>query len=296
MIRILLSFMLLPTILFPQTASNRLNFYPLHIGNEWIYHSVTYEFSSSGLDTLEIDTIYCEVQKDTLMSNGKKYYFISGPDGGFRRIDTLSSTVLQYDQENSIFSGDEYIVFDLKILNSMDWVDGLNNTIKILTSETEEPVGYLKNTAIKSEYLGAYFFNHRILSDGFGLSYLHYGCMLPATINTLIGAKIDGIEYSIVTNVTAKKIALLTNFKLNPIYPNPFNATTCISFELFQNSNVEIKIYNTLGQMKQLLINRHLHPGDYNIIWHAANFESGVYFIKFEANNYSETRKCLLIK
>ena len=61
-------------------------------------------------------------------------------------------------------------------------------------------------------------------------------------------------------------------------------------------SNIVIKVYNSLGQMKQLLVDQNLLPGIYKIDWDASSFESGLYLIRFESNNYFEIQKCLLLK
>ena len=53
-------------MLFSQIDSTHLKFYPLHVGNEWIYKSITYEYSNTGLDTIKKDTIYVEIAGDTI--------------------------------------------------------------------------------------------------------------------------------------------------------------------------------------------------------------------------------------
>jgi len=295
MYKILIFLFIFPALL-SQIDTTRINFYPLQIGNEWIYQSVTYEYSAMGIDTIKIDTVVTKITGDTLMPNGKIYYCIEGTDGGFRRIDTLSLKIYEFDDLDQIESTDEYVIYDLKILDSLNWIDGFGNTIEIRTSDTEEQVGYLNETAIQTKYLGAYYYNHRVLSGGFGLSYLEYGCMLLATIEILIGAKIDGIVYSNIIDIAAEKDIYSQDFKLYPIYPNPFNTSTSISYDIYRNSDISIKIFNSLGQMKQILFNKILQPGSYKVNWDASNFESGLYFINLKSGNYTETRKCVLIK
>lgn len=294
--KILFCIFLFPTLLFSQIDNSRISFYPLQISNEWIYQSVTYEYSATGIDTINLDTVVTKITGYTLMPNGMIYYFVSGTYGGYRRIDTLSLKVYEYDIDDQLDSTDEYAIYDLSILDSTNWIDGLGNMINVKTSETEKQVGYLNETAIQTEYLGGYYYGHRVLSKGFGLFYLEYGCMPPATIEILIGAKINGKEFSAVTTLTNVKNIFPSDFKLYPIYPNPFNTSTFISFDIYRDAHLTIKIYNSLGQINQILLNQNLQEGSYEVNWDASNFETGLYFINLKSSNYSETGKCLLIK
>ena len=93
---IILILIFIPNILFSQADTTRLDFYPLQIGNEWTYQSYCWEYSPTGIDTINIDTVTCRVTGDTSLPNGKKYYCISGISGGFRRIDSLTQKVYEY--------------------------------------------------------------------------------------------------------------------------------------------------------------------------------------------------------
>ena len=72
------------------------SFYPLKIGNEWRYQSVLVEVIDGKLDTISIKTIVTKVIGDTLMPNGTLYFNVSGMDGGFRRVDSLNSKILEF--------------------------------------------------------------------------------------------------------------------------------------------------------------------------------------------------------
>ncbi|MCP4632458.1 MAG: T9SS type A sorting domain-containing protein [candidate division Zixibacteria bacterium] len=79
-------------------------------------------------------------------------------------------------------------------------------------------------------------------------------------------------------------------------YPNPFNARTNIHFELLENSDIRIDIYNSLGQYIETLIDTRLDAGLHNITWNASESPSGVYFYKVTSGDESFTRKMNLIK
>ena len=95
-----------------------------------------------------------------------------------------------------------------------------------------------------------------------------------------------------------------TNFKgfhLNSNYPNPFNSETTISFLIPKISKVEISIYNIKGQKIKTLVNENLQRGHHKILWNGKNengetVSSGIYFYKMETDNFSEIKKCILLK
>ncbi|MDP8237739.1 MAG: T9SS type A sorting domain-containing protein [Candidatus Hatepunaea meridiana] len=83
---------------------------------------------------------------------------------------------------------------------------------------------------------------------------------------------------------------------LMPSYPNPFNSTTRISYELNDIMNVEVSIFNTLGQQIAVLDRGERAAGTYNLTWNADNVPSGIYFIKLITPTVKLTRKVLLVR
>jgi len=86
------------------------------------------------------------------------------------------------------------------------------------------------------------------------------------------------------------------NYALNQNYPNPFNPSTSISFDLPVASHVNLKIYNVLGQEVTDLVNEFMEAGSHSIPWDAARYSSGVYFYRISAENFTETKKMMLLK
>lgn len=296
--KIAMSLLLIISITCSFSQEVSFDYYPLHVGNEWKYHSLTTEFNEGKLDTIEIDTILTKVIADTIMPNGLLYYQVRGIDGGFRRIDSLTSKVYEYYQEispDSIIELLEWELFDFSISDSLYWINGLYEPITITTSQSEERVGLLDEYAQEKVFQGAYYFPKRIFSKGFGISYFEYGCMPPMTYCTLIGAKIDNVEYSTLSSVRSTQ-ELPQDYEIYDLYPNPFNASTVISFKLTEHSFVSIKIFNMLGQEKITLLENNFSPGTYKVKWGATSENSGIYLVKINFNQRSIVKKCLLIK
>jgi photosystem II stability/assembly factor-like uncharacterized protein len=85
-------------------------------------------------------------------------------------------------------------------------------------------------------------------------------------------------------------------FNLLQNYPNPFNPVTNIKFDIPKKSNVKILIYDILGREIDVLFNESLNAGSYQADWDASNFPSGVYFYKLVTEEFSESKKMILIK
>lgn len=87
-----------------------------------------------------------------------------------------------------------------------------------------------------------------------------------------------------------------TNFELQQNYPNPFNSTTNIEFDLFEESHVQLQIYNLSGELIQTLVNQELAPDYYSFNFNSSILSSGQYFYRLQTNSWQETRKMTVIK
>lgn len=99
----------------------------------------------------------------------------------------------------------------------------------------------------------------------------------------------------------AEENEILEKFKLFDNYPNPFNPSTTIKFELAQLCNVKIEIINLLGQKVRTLANSQLSAGVHSVLWNGKNdlnesVVSGIYFYRLISNRFSLTKKMMLIK
>ena len=98
-------------------------------------------------------------------------------------------------------------------------------------------------------------------------------------------------------------------FALSQNYPNPFNPATRIQYEVGSNQQnpensarrITLKVYNLLGQLVRALVDEEQVPGSYQVIWEGKNekgeeVSSGIYFYKFECDEYVETKKMILLR
>jgi hypothetical protein len=89
---------------------------------------------------------------------------------------------------------------------------------------------------------------------------------------------------------------LIHEWSLLQNYPNPFNPTTVISWQLPVGSQVNLTIYNLVGQKVAALVNEKQLAGIHSVEWDASNLTSGVYLYRLEADGIVESRKMILIK
>lgn len=94
----------------------------------------------------------------------------------------------------------------------------------------------------------------------------------------------------------AEKSGIPTTFKLYPNYPNPFNATTTISFDLAKECRVMLKVYNALGREVATIIDEILKQGHHKVLFGSSDLSSGIYFTRLFVNDQIFTVKMLLLK
>ncbi|MFC1569299.1 DUF5060 domain-containing protein [bacterium] len=86
-------------------------------------------------------------------------------------------------------------------------------------------------------------------------------------------------------------------FNLRPNYPNPFNPKTIIGYSMHQSDYVTLKVYDTLGQEIETLVNEFKQADTYQVSFDADDLASGIYFYSlYIGNNFSDTRKMLLMR
>lgn len=85
-------------------------------------------------------------------------------------------------------------------------------------------------------------------------------------------------------------------YNLYQNYPNPFNPVTNIAYDLPQNSQVKITIYDVTGRQLQELVNEYQTAGKYSISFNAMKLSSGIYYYKIQAGDFSSVRKMMLVK
>ena len=100
---------------------------------------------------------------------------------------------------------------------------------------------------------------------------------------------------------SSEKLNLPTEFFLFNNYPNPFNPSTTISYNIPIENHVRIKIYNILGKEVKTLVDQKMKPGKNVVKWNGKNNEGikvagGVYLYSIQVENYKQTKKMIMLK
>ncbi len=205
---------------------------------------------------------------------GNTGFALSSTSGNFMKSTNLGENWITYTVEGSNRK-------DLYFINSET---GWLNTSNIIRKTTNGGVNWnIQNTNSNSIAVNSIFFIDEnrgwVVGDNGGIM---------RTTNGGIG----------ITQISAEIPRYYTLFQN---YPNPFNPVTKIRFSIpsFAETTrrvVSLKIYDILGKEIAVLVNEILTPGTYEVGWNASNFSSGIYFYSLFTDNYTQTRKMVIVK
>jgi hypothetical protein len=86
------------------------------------------------------------------------------------------------------------------------------------------------------------------------------------------------------------------SYNLDQNFPNPFNPSTTIRFDLPSPEHVSLKLYNLIGEEVATLIDEVRSAGSHSVVWNAGGMPSGQYFYRITAGSFTQTRKVTLLK
>ncbi len=267
--------------------------------------------------TVETFNAYLCTETNDIDGNGKKEIWIGG-DAFYSGVGITRITIFEANGNDNyeavgridlvgVFSFDagNVQVLDVDKDGKEEILFGLDETVIILkfngsvNHQTYE-VFYFKQNDWENNYIGYYGANLYDLT-GDGKYEMLINCWDdPPGLGTIKWFNwIYKPNYAV--NVETDENTLLDDYKIYPVYPNPFNPETKIKFDIVKTSNVSIKVYNILGKEITTLLEKELTPGSYTISWEARDsngmlLPSGVYLIRFTADNYTKTVKALLLK
>lgn len=104
------------------------------------------------------------------------------------------------------------------------------------------------------------------------------------------------VKFSQTTGVLVSSSETPKNFVLNQNYPNPFNPLTRINYELQITNYVILNVYDVNGRLLKELVNEKQTAGNYSIDFDGSGLPSGTYIYRLQAEDYSETKKMVLLK
>jgi len=286
------------------------NYFPLKIGNKFVYFYQWYRYtpigSGSGSRMLSMKIT------DTTTINDKKYFKCSGIPyivEGWVRVDSITGSLYKYTSSNICpYYYYETLVDSLGIISpglqnncssiyfqgkSNDSLFGIPSSVKHYSR-----INMLDNSYKLSGE------THRYYNEKFGFKYLSstYESTQTSSTDILIlkGCCINGNCYgdttgiSIGINIISQEVP--SNFHLTQNYPNPFNHSSIFKFQCSKKGHVNISVYDITGREVRMLVNETLQPGTYEVRFDGSELNSGVYFVRMTAGEYTDTKRMVLLK
>ncbi|MBS1515073.1 MAG: T9SS type A sorting domain-containing protein [Bacteroidetes bacterium] len=139
------------------------------------------------------------------------------------------------------------------------------------------------NWTIQSNQSGDFLYYVNFADINNGIAVGKNGCIVRTNSGGLV-------------SVTQSSQAVPESFALYQNYPNPFNPSTKINFDIKNSTFASLKIFDMAGKEVQTLITQNLLPGSYEITFNAGGINSGVYFYTLKTNEFTETKKMILVK
>ena len=184
------------------------------------------------------------------------------------------------------------IIFDGPIAGSslggnISFVDEDSSSVGISVSNKDYENGIIRFTPTSSLNENSIYYIY--LKDG-----------IATTDDYILGKDIT-ISFQTKNITSVDDINLTNNYELFPAYPNPFNPSTTIKYNLKSNvkserADVKLVVYNVLGKEITTLVNQIQSPGSYEVTFDATDLPSGIYYYQLQARDYIETKKIILLK
>jgi len=181
------------------------------------------------------------------------------------------------------------------------WIDGNN-----FTGNIPESIGYLEN--LYTVNLSFNQFSGTIPQSlcNLGLDWnqwndgitngIHNNYLCPPYPDCMDEQEIGEQNTSECEELSNLSSAYSLKYKLNTPYPNPFNPATQISYQLPQNEDILISVYDMSGKHIKTLVKDYKKAGFYTANWDASPYPSGTYLIKMQSGPIKQTQKVVLIK
>lgn len=271
--------------------TNCIKYMPLSVGN--VYR---YDYSSPGASY----SYKIRIVKDTIIGS-KKYFILNGTFPGMTRnvirIDSIMGNIYgrssmgycPYSPFEILFDsmraqlGDSTIVCYSQYNHCCTDTNNYNIFGMTIKSKTFSRLDYETLVSVK------YGFN-------FGIVAAYYSGSGFA-IETLKGCYVNGVLYGDTTvSIIPISGVIPEKYSLHQNYPNPFNPVTNIKFDLPKSSLVKLVVYDATGREVTELVNESLNAGCYQVDWDGSDYPSGVYFYKLQTENFSDTKRMVMIK
>ncbi len=136
--------------------------------------------------------------------------------------------------------------------------------------------------------------HHVLINHNMEVVFTSRGYIMPPFGNEFLAVLNNSL--SDLSTLSLENVSVPIRPGIQNCYPNPFNPSVTINFELSNQNYTNISVYNLLGERIDKLVSDNFYAGSYSIKWDASAFPTGVYFLKLTTPSFSETRKIMYLK
>ncbi|NOS85666.1 MAG: T9SS type A sorting domain-containing protein [Ignavibacteria bacterium] len=240
-----------------------------------------------------------------LASNGSTIF--AGTHGIYRSVNngvnwqqTLTRANLVYAiaiNDNRVYAGFDNEGVHISSDNGLTWVQSSLNSVDVIS------LAVTGNNVFAGTFdNGIYYSGNSGLSwmqINEGLTGLDVESLLINGNYIFAGTYDQGLfkrSLSEVLNINNLSSEIPKAYTLHQNYPNPFNPVTNINFSVPKTGVVKLTVFDAAGRETATLLNGRLSAGTYNYDFDASQLPSGIYFYKLESNDFSQTKKMILVK
>lgn len=119
---------------------------------------------------------------------------------------------------------------------------------------------------------------------------------IPFTLGPDGSISYEGGSLAVTDAIVNKTADIPKKFALYQNFPNPFNPSTTIRFDVPKQSQVRITVFDIMGRQIAELVNKEYNPGTHQVTWNADKFASGIYYYRIKAKEFESVRKLILMK
>jgi hypothetical protein len=265
-------------------------FFPLHIGDYWVYREVApwpdiYTLRVVGRDTLENGQVYAKIQ----------CYYRDSYSYFFRRVDNLGDV---YDY---VFNKKERLLFKLNVDVGDTWPDPDIGGYWEVVEKSDYIADNDTLTYLRIESFENMAFTSYSIWEKIGVVHIGFEGGNLSLLGAFINGRIAAGD-TVITKVSSKQDKIAPDeASLNQNYPNPFNQFTRISYKIRNRGAVNLAIYDMGGRAVKQLVNSEQPAGESTVTWDGtddndASVVTGMYLIRLQADDLNMTRKILYLK
>ena len=280
-----------------------LAYYPLKVGNIWVYDYTWFETPV----TDKQDIFFRVVTQEVTKPNGKNYfeikekYFLLGLENTvYERVDTVKGKIYRYEE----FCPDSEQFIDDLIMEVSDSTYAsrfgfcVEHAPTVFSSEQQFSKWGIINKERVYSYVELLTANYSLVG-GVGLNSFTLADDNGERVYNLRGMINDGVVYgdtSIVVGIFDENVLTPIEFTLFQNTPNPFNPSTKISWQSPVSGWQTLKVYDVLGNEVGTLVDEYKPAGSYEIEFNGNKFASGIYYYQLRTGDFVQTKKMILLR